>query len=63
MVHLTIDGIFFDSVKYDVYFANMGDAFDVQGYTQNHIILVSEMARYHFFHQLYLLNTKTFHGI
>ena len=44
MVHLTIDGIFFESVKYDVYFANMGDAFDVQGYTQNHIILVSEMA-------------------
>ena len=45
MVHLTIDGIFFDSVKYDVYFTNMGGAFDVQGYAQNYIILISEITR------------------
>lgn len=45
MVHLTTDGIFFDSVKYDVYFTNMGGAFDVQGYAQNYIILISEIAR------------------
>lgn len=45
MAHLRIDGIFFDSVKYDVYFTNMGVVFDVQGYTQNYIILISEIAR------------------
>ena len=44
-MHLTIDGIFFNSVKYDVYFTNMGGVFNVQGYTQNYIILVSEIAR------------------